>query len=136
MRTRRYSELRRLPTFEDRFDYLELSGEVGAATFGHDRWMNQRFYTSFEWRHIRDIVIIRDNGCDLGIEGYQITHDLVVHHMNPMTPEDVEHGEEWILDTEFLICTSKQTHNAIHFGDRSLLPRLVVPRTPGDTLLW
>lgn len=136
MRNRRYSELRRLATFEDRFDYLVLAGEVGAATFGHDRWLNQRFYTSREWRNIRDIVIIRDNACDLGIEGYQIERELVVHHMNPMTAEDVEHGEEWILDPEFLICTTKRTHNAIHFGDRSLLPRPVVDRYSGDTQLW
>lgn len=136
MRSRCYTELRRLPIFEDRFDYLNLDGQVGEATFGHDRWLNQRFYTSFQWRRLRDTVIIRDNGCDLGIEGYEITHDLMVHHMNPIARQDFIDGEDWILDPEFLICTSKRTHQAIHFGDRTLLPRPPVVRESGDTLLW
>lgn len=136
MRSRCFSELRRIETFEDRFDYLNLAGEVGQATFGHDRYLNQRFYTSRQWRQVRDVVIVRDNGCDLGVEGHEITHGLLIHHMNPMTPEDFAEGEEWILDSEFLICTSNRTHQAIHFGDRTLLPRPVIAREPGDTLLW
>lgn len=136
MRTRCYSDLRRLTTFEDRFDYLKLSGEVGASTFGHNRWMNQMFYTSLEWSSVRDLVIMRDQGCDLGVPGYELTYDLLVHHMNPMTEDDIIHREEWILDPEFLITTTKRTHNAIHFGGRELLPKPVVARQPGDTQLW
>lgn len=136
MRSRCFSYIRRLETFEDRFDYLNLAGEVGHSTYGHDRWINQRFYTSRQWRQVRDVVIVRDNGCDLGIEGYEITHDLVVHHMNPIALKDVVDGEDHILDPEFLICTSIRTHNAIHFGDRTLLPRPPIVREPGDTLLW
>lgn len=136
MRSRCFSELRRLETFEDRFDYLNLAGEVGQATFGHDRYLNQRFYTSRQWRQVRDVVIVRDNGCDLGIEGYEIAYDLLIHHMNPIAPKDFAEGEEWILDPEFLISTTKRTHQAIHFGDRTLLPRPVIAREAGDTLLW
>jgi hypothetical protein len=136
MRSRSFSELRRLETFEDRFDYLNLIGEVGQATFGHDRYLNQRFYTSRQWRQVRHVVIVRDNGCDLGVEGYELTYDLLIHHMNPISPKDFADGEEWILDPEFLICTSGRTHQAIHFGDRTLLPRPAIAREPGDTLLW
>lgn len=136
MRTRSYAELRRLLTFEERFDYLCLAGQVGEATFGFDRWVNQRFYTSPQWRHVRNEVILRDHGCDLGIPGYEIPFGLLVHHMNPMTVEDIEHGRDWILDPEYLICTSKRTHNAIHYGSDSLLPRAPIERTPGDTKLW
>jgi hypothetical protein len=133
---RSYRELRRLPTFEERFDYLSLKGEVGRATFGFDRWINQRFYRSSEWRHIRNFVIVRDNGCDLGISGYEIRAQLMVHHMNPVTTEDFIQGEEWILDPEYLITTTHRTHNAIHYGDLSLIPRALVDRQPGDTRLW
>lgn len=136
MRTRTYSELQYLTTFEERFDYLCLSGSVGVETFGFDRWINQSFYTSSEWRRVRQYVIIRDEGRDLGIEGYEIHGGLVVHHMNPMTPDDIIHNEDWILDPEFLITTSSDTHNAIHFGDRSKLRTPYVERTPGDTKLW
>lgn len=136
MRTRRYAELRRLETFEERFEYLYLAGQVGEATFAHDRWVNQRFYTSPQWRNVRDIVILRDNGCDLGIPGHEVRFGLLVHHMNPMTVEDIEHGRDWILDPEYLICTSKRTHNALHYGGADhLLPRRV-ERRPGDTKLW
>lgn len=135
-RTRRYRELRRIPTFGDRFDYLRLGGEVGARTFGFDRWINQLFYRSREWRLIRDEVIVRDRGCDLGVPGYDLAADLLVHHMNPIAAEDIENREEWILDPEYLITTSLQTHNAIHYGDRSLLPKPFVERQPGDTRLW
>lgn len=135
-RIRYFRELRRLPTFGERFDYLALGGEVGARTFGFDRWINQLFYRSREWRLIRDEVIVRDRGCDLGVPGYDLASDLLVHHMNPITAEDIENHEEWILDPDFLITTSLQTHNAIHYGDRSLLPKPFVERVPGDTRLW
>jgi hypothetical protein len=136
VRTRCYSELRILDTFEKRFEYLHLGGEVGEATFGYDRWLNQRFYTSLQWRRARNEVILRDNGCDLGIRGQEIPFGLLVHHMNPMTVEDIENGHDWILDPEFLICTSKRTHNAIHYGVDHLLPRGPVTRRAGDTKLW
>ena len=136
MRTRTYSELRRRTTFEERFAYLSLAGEVGAATFGFDRWINQHFYRSREWKCARDLVIVRDEGCDLGIPGYEIFYGVLVHHMNPMTPEDLERGEEWVLDPEYLITTTHRTHNAIHYGDESLLRRPPVERRPGDTKLW
>lgn len=134
--TRSYSDLRRLATFEDRFDYLNLQGTVGERTFGFDRWINQSFYTSMFWQSARDAVIVRDGGCDLGIQGHDIHVGLLVHHMNPLTKADIENGEEWICDPEFLITCSHRTHNAIHYGNRSLLPRVVVARSPGDTSLW
>jgi hypothetical protein len=133
---RSYSELRRLTTFEERFQYLSLVGQVGAATFGFDRWINQHFYRSREWKQVRDLVILRDNGCDLGISGYEIHHGLLVHHMNPILPEDLARGEQWILDPEYLVTTTHRTHNAIHYGDESLIRRPPVERRPGDTKLW
>lgn len=135
MRKRRYSELRHLQTFEERFEYLRLVGQVGEATFGFDRWVNQQFYTSQQWKRVRDRVILRDMGCDLGVPGYEVHHGLLVHHMNPMTVEDIERGHSWILNPEFLICTSKRTHNAIHYGGELPRPR-PVERRPGDTKLW
>lgn len=113
-----------------------MPGEVGAATFGFDRWINQRFYRSREWKQARDYVIYRDEACDLGVPGYDIRRDLLIHHMNPITPDDLIRGEEWVLDPEYLITTSRRTHNAIHYGDASLLARAPVERRPGDTLLW
>ena len=136
MRTRSYSELRRLTTFEERFEYLSLGGVVGEDTFGFDRWLNQQFYTSRQWKAGRHGVILRDNGCDLGIEGHEIYGQLIVHHMNPLTPKAIAHGESWILDPDFLITTTHNTHNAIHYGDASLLPSPYVERTRGDTRLW
>lgn len=136
MRIRRYSELRRLDTFEDRYNYLALRGEVGVATFGFDRHVNQRFYTSREWRDVRHYVIMRDNGCDLGVEDYEIHNNILIHHMNPMNMDDIVHGDPSILDPEFLITTTHRTHNAIHFGDERQLPRPFVERKPGDTRLW
>jgi hypothetical protein len=136
LRTRSYSELRRFKTFEERFDYLVLRGEVGKATFGFDRWINQRFYQSREWQVVRDHVIVRDDGCDLGVLGHEIHARLMIHHMNPITSEDLELGEEWVLDPEFLITTTHRTHNAIHYGDDSLLVKPPVERRPGDTKLW
>jgi hypothetical protein len=136
MRIRTYTELCYLDTFEERFDYLVVRGIVGEATFGHNRWLNQRFYHSYEWRHVRDYVVARDLGCDLGVPGYEIYSDLLVHHMNPMVLEDLEIGRDNALDPEFLITTSKRTHNALHYGDASLLPQPVISRQPGDTRLW
>jgi hypothetical protein len=136
MKTRSYFELRRLETFEERFFYLELKGTLGTSTFGFDRWINQRFYKSREWLSVREQVIVRDNGCDLGILGFEIYSGLLVHHMNPISVDDLEHGEDWIIDPEYLITTSLRTHNAIHYGDESLLPRGPVVRKRGDTKLW
>lgn len=133
---RSYSELGRFDTFDDRFEYLKLSGEVGRSTFGFDRYINQKFYTSYEWKQARNSVIMRDNGCDLGIIGYEIHVGILIHHMNPMTSDDIIHGEEWIFDPEYLITTTKNTHNAIHFGTDKLLPKVVTARTLGDTKIW
>lgn len=136
MRNRRYSELRCLETFDERFDYLRLGGSVGRSTFGFDRHLNQVFYTSREWRDIRQHVVIRDNGCDLGVEGYDIHTGLLVHHMNPMSADDILHREDWILDPEYLIATTHNTHNAIHYGTEGYDPNRVPMRTRGDTTLW
>lgn len=136
MRIRRFSELRRLKTFKERYEYLKLNGEVGIPTFGSDRYLNQALYHSKEWADVRDEVIIRDNGCDLGIDGYEIGDRIYVHHMNPITSEEVMNRNSDILNPEFLICVSFDTHNAIHFSDESLLPKLPIERTPGDTKLW
>lgn len=136
MTTRSYKELSRIPTFEGRFKYLSLQGVVGESTFGFDRWMNQKFYTSREWRMIRQHVIARDEGCDLGIPGYEIYDRIYVHHINPMTVHDIKHSEETMLDPDNLICVTHTTHNAIHYGDERQLPRQFVERTPGDTKLW
>lgn len=123
-------------TFEERFEYLVLGGEVGEATFGFDRWINQEFYRSYEWRHARDQVILRDNGCDLGHPDHEFAGTLLVHHMNPITPEDIDSGSPLLLDPQFLITTTHRTHNAIHYGDNSLLVKPPVQRRPGDTKLW
>jgi hypothetical protein len=133
---RSYSELRRFETFEERFKYLSLRGQVGRSTFGFDRYINQQFYTSSQWRHTRQQIIVRDQGCDLGIDGYEIHSRLVIHHMNPLTADEISDGDLSILDPEFLITTTHQTHNAIHYGDEKLLSRPLVERRPGDTKLW
>lgn len=133
---RTYSELRRLDTLEDRFKYLALRGDVGDITFGFDRYLNQQFYRSREWRNIRHHVIARDDGCDLGVAGYDIHDSVFIHHMNPMTVGDIVNGESSILDPEFLITVTLRTHNGIHYGDESSLPKLLVERKPGDTKLW
>lgn len=135
-RIRTYSELSRLETFEERFQYLSLQGSVGCATFGGNRWINQHFYTSSEWRRLRYDVIARDEGCDLGVEGYEIFDKIIVHHINPINERDIMHGTRRALDLDNLICTTHDTHNAIHYGDVSLLKKPFVPRTPGDTKLW
>ena len=131
-----YNELKRLDTFEERFEYLKLDGVVGKSTFGFDRWVNQNFYRSREWKLVRDFVIVRDNGCDLGIIGFEIASGLLVHHMNPITIDDIANSMEMILDSNFLITTSLRTHNAIHYGDETLLPREPIVRRMGDTKLW
>lgn len=131
-----YSELRRLRTFEERFEYLKLGGGVGQETFGFDRWINQQFYLSREWQDARQYVILRDEGCDLGIPGYEIHVGPLIHHMNPMTADDIKHQADWILDPEFLITTTHPTHNAIHYGTNVLVPKVVLERSPRDTKLW
>lgn len=133
---RTYSELSKLKTFKERFQYLQLGGIVGEETFGFDRYINQKFYMSQEWKSIREQVIIRDCGCDLGMEGYEIHGRLYIHHMNPIAVNDIVDQTEFLSDPEFLICTSFNTHNAIHYGDESLLITEPVERTPNDTCPW
>lgn len=136
MKNRSYSELIQFQTFGERFNYLKLGGGVGRETFGFDRHINQNFYNSRYWEDVRRHVIIRDNGCDLAVPGYEIAVEALVHHMNPITPDDIYHGEDWIVDPEYLILTTHRTHNDIHFGRESTLPRVVTKRTPMDTKLW
>lgn len=136
MTIRTYSELCRLDGIRERFEYLKLNGRVGDATFGFDRYINQKFYKSTQWQQIRHYIIVRDNGCDLGVDGYDIHSNLYIHHLNPMSKEDIVEGDDSILDPEFLITTTLVTHNAIHYGDANQLPRLMVERKPGDTKLW
>ncbi len=136
MMIRRYSELASLGSFEERFEYLRLRGQVGDPTFGYDRWMNQDFYASTEWRQIRHHVIARDQGCDLGVEGFEVFDRIYIHHMNPMSTQDLQDGNEDILDPEFLISCTHRTHNAIHYGNGRHLPRQLVTRRAGDTKLW
>lgn len=134
--TRTYTEFRRLGTLKERFEYLSLKGIVGETTFGFDRWINQAFYKSTQWKQVRQHIIARDLGCDLGAEGHLIHGHLLIHHMNPMAKIDITSGKTDILDPEFLITTTLRTHNAIHYGDERLLPREFVPRRKGDTKLW
>lgn len=136
MRIRTYSELVRHETFEDRFEYLVLGGTVGRSTFGFDRWINQQFYQSRDWKQVRNHVILRDNGCDLGVRGREIQGAALVHHINPLAIDDIVGGEEWLLDPEFLVTTTHDTHNAIHYGDKSQLRMPYKERQPGDTKLW
>lgn len=136
MNIRTYSELITFPTFEERFKYLRLDGAVGKETFGFDRYLNQIFYGSQEWKKIRDFVIIRDNGCDLGVEGYDIPGRVIIHHMNPITTDDIAKRSKFLLDPEFLICTVHNTHNAIHYGDESLLITAPIERSRFDTCPW
>lgn len=136
MSIRTYSELITLPTFEERFKYLQLNGQVGKDTFGFDRYINQNFYRSLEWKRVRDKVILRDNGCDLGVEGYEIHGRILIHHMNPITIKDIESMSEYLLNPEYLISTVHNTHNAIHYGDESLLITAPIERRKNDTCLW
>lgn len=136
MSIRTYSQLIRLPTFEDRFEYLKLKGSVGKDTFGHDRYLNQVFYSSMEWRRLRDEIIIRDNGCDLGVEGRAICGKVYIHHLNPLGTNDILTHSEYLVNPEYLICVSFETHNAIHYGDINLLPIDPIERKRNDTCPW
>lgn len=133
---RTYHELIKRDTFLGRFKYALLDGELGVATFGFDRHLNQSFYASHEWKSIRDIVIVRDRGCDLGVDGHEIHDRVLVHHMNPIRSQDLIHFNPDILNPDYLVCVSTRTHNAIHFGDERQLPEPFVERKPGDTTLW
>ena len=131
-----YSELKALSTFEERYNYLRMRGRVGQDTFGFDRVFNQMFYTSREWKRVRDIVIARDNGCDLGVDGYDIYGPVVIHHMNPISLEDIQEGTDFLMNPEYLITTCHSTHNAIHYGNGELLEKSPIVRKPYDTCPW
>lgn len=133
---RTYTELKQLKTFEERYEYLKLDGQVGIDTFGFDRYLNQAFYRSPEWKSVRNQVIVRDNGCDLGIEGREIHTKILVHHMNPITKEDVLNRSDLLLNPEYLITTVKRTHDAIHYGDSETLIKDPIERTANDTCPW
>ena len=136
MSIKRYSELILLPTFEERYKYLQLNGVIGDETFGFDRYINQMFYRSQEWKQVRDYVIVRDNGCDLGIEGHEIRGKMLIHHMNPIGIKDIQQVNKFLLDPEYLITTMLSTHNAIHYGDESLLVKDPIERSKNDTCPW
>lgn len=134
--TRTYLELCKKSSFLERYEYLRLSGYVGEQTFGFDRYLNQKLYSSSRWIKAREIVVIRDNGCDLSMPGYEIGGKVIIHHMNPITMEDFTNGNEDIYNPEFLVCVSENTHLAIHFGNASILPQDPIKRYPGDTIPW
>ena len=136
LKIRTYSELVQLSTFEERYRYLRLLGAVGKETFGFDRYLNQLFYCSPEWKEVRNQVIIRDNGCDLGIEGREIQGRVLIPHMNPITAEDIRERRDLLLNPEFLITTVHNTHQAIHYGDESLLILMPTTRSRNDTCPW
>lgn len=136
MRKRSYRELLQLKSFEERFEYLKIAGEVAKETFGYNRIFNQEFYHSSEWRRTRRGIILRDNGCDLGLDGWEIHGPIYVHHLNPVTLDDIESGSDVLLDPENLICVSYRTHEAIHYGTKETLPQLPIERVPGDTCPW
>lgn len=131
-----YSELIKIPTFKDRFEYLKLTGEVGNDTFGFDRYLNQTFYKSSIWHKIRNQVIVRDNGCDMAHPDYPIAGKIVIHHLNPVDQDDVIYQRDILLNPEFLVCVSLITHNAIHYGSQELLPSDPIERKPNDTCPW
>lgn len=133
---RTYSELIKLKTFEERYEYLRLSGKVGDSSFGYDRYINQLFYKSSEWRKIRDLIIVRDNACDLGIEDRPILDKIIIHHMNPVSLDDLKDLDRKVFDPEYLVCVCHSTHNAIHYGNSNLLVKDYEARRPGDTKLW
>ena len=133
---RTYRELSRLKTFDERFEYLKLNGFVGEETFGYDRYLNQMLYKSPEWRSLRRDIIVRDNGCDLGLEGHDIQGVIIVHHMNPISVDDLKTFSGDVVNPEYLICVSSLTHKAIHYSDKSLIPQMPVERRPGDTCPW
>ena len=131
-----YSELITLPTFIERYNYLRLKGNIGEDTFGFDRYLNQKFYRSVEWKRVRDYVIVRDNGCDLGVEDREIMGKILIHHINPIRVKDIYYGTDFLLNPDYLICVSHNTHNAIHYGDEGLLIPEPITRTPYDTCPW
>lgn len=131
-----YNHLISLPTFKERYEYLKLDGLVGQETFGFERYLNQRFYRSQEWKQMRDQIIVRDMGCDLGLPGYEIYDKVYIHHMNPITTKDILDMTDYLLNPEFLICVSHNTHNAIHYGDQNFLLSMPVERKPNDTCPW
>ena len=133
---RTYSELITIPTFAERYEYLRIGGKVGEETFGFDRYLNQVLYKSPEWRTIRDKIILRDNGCDLAMSDREIYGRIIVHHMNPITVEDIVRRSEYLFEPEYLICTTKSTHDAIHYGDASLLDIMPIERCKNDTCPW
>lgn len=133
---RRYSELIKLPTFKERFEYLRLDGQVGESTFGFDRYANQKFYRSIEWKKIRNHIIMRDHGCDLGMDGYEIYGKILIHHMNPISLRDIDTASSFLLNPEYLICVTHDTHNAIHYGDEELLFCGITERSKNDTCPW
>lgn len=133
---RSYTELSQLKTFKERFLYLKLNGVVGEETFGFERYLNQKFYKSSEWKAIRDQVIVRDYGCDLGVEGYEMYGKILIHHMNPITTDDIVNRSDFLMNPEYLISTSLNTHNAIHYGDENLLITAPIERTKNDTCPW
>lgn len=136
MSIKTYSELILLPTFEERFKYLQLNGRVGDDTFGFDRYINQKFYRSAEWKRIRDHIIIRDNGCDLAADGYEIHGRILIHHMNPITISDIKFSTEYLMNPDYLICVTHNTHNAIHYGDEKQIITGPIVRTKNDTCPW
>lgn len=136
MMNKSYKELSKLPTFEERYEYLKLGGTVGRSTFGFERYLNQNFYRSTEWRKFRNGILVRDNCLDLGIEGMEIVGRVIVHHINPITMDDITSGADCLLDPNNVICTSHITSEAIHYGDASLLPKPIIARSKGDTDLW
>lgn len=136
MSIKTYSELILLPTFEERFKYLQLNGRVGDDTFGFDRYINQKFYRSSEWKRIRDYIIIRDNGCDLAVDGYEIHGRILIHHMNPITISDIKFSTEYLMNPDYLICVTHNTHNAIHYGDEKQIITGPIVRTKNDTCPW
>lgn len=136
MKLKCYSELILLPTFEERFEYLKLDGQVGIETFGYERYVNQMFYNSPEWRRLRNEIVVRDNGCDLGVDGYEIFGKVIIHHINPITVDDIINRSDLLMNPEFLITTVMDTHNAIHYGDINQLPKTPIERSPNDTCPW
>lgn len=136
MSMRTFKELDRLKTFDERYEYLRLKGEVGQDTFGFDRYINQMFYKSAEWKRVRDQVIVRDNGCDMGDEEHPIMGRIIIHHMNPIRKEDFNVNPDFLLNPDYLVCVSHNTHNAIHYGSINLLPREPIERKPNDTCPW
>ena len=136
MSIKTYSELILLPTFEERFKYLQLNGRVGDDTFGFDRYINQKFYRSAEWKRIRDYIIIRDSGCDLAVDGYEIHGRILIHHRNPITISDIKFSTEYLMNPDYLICVTHNTHNAIHYGDEKQIITGPIVRTKNDTCPW